>query len=124
MSSQAVAANVRVASYNILSSKLARKDHFCNCAEDALSAHARLPRILAKIDAEVARGAVVCLQEVCLHTQSPLPIDPWCCLDIVCRLFFFHHFKCIWITQLADCLMVVWEKMGLLWVKECSCFIL
>lgn len=57
---------VRVATYNVLSSALAGPAHFPGCKPEDLAASARLPRVLAKLEAEVDRDAVICLQEVSL----------------------------------------------------------
>jgi len=57
---------VRVATYNVLSSALASPSHFTKCRPEDLAAAARLPRVLAKLQAEVDRDAVICLQEVSL----------------------------------------------------------
>ena len=55
---------MRVVSYNILCSTLAPADRFCHCNPEDLAAPTRLERIFRQLDAEVERGAVVCLQEV------------------------------------------------------------
>jgi len=60
------ATTVRVATYNVLSSALAAPSHFTACRPEDLAASARLPRVLAKLEAEVDRDAVICLQEVSL----------------------------------------------------------
>jgi hypothetical protein len=54
----------RVATYNVLSSHLASPEHFRRCKPEDLAASARLPRVLAKLQAEVDAEAVICLQEV------------------------------------------------------------
>ncbi|KAH8046437.1 hypothetical protein JL720_16386 [Aureococcus anophagefferens] len=54
---------VRVVTYNVLSSSLCEPGYFVKRGED-LSPPNRLKRVAALLDAEVAKGAVVCLQEV------------------------------------------------------------
>jgi mRNA deadenylase 3'-5' endonuclease subunit Ccr4 len=58
------ATNVRVTTYNILSSKLARKEHFQACNEEDLKPHVRYQRIINKLEVELQKDAVLCLQEV------------------------------------------------------------
>ena len=55
---------VRVVTYNVLSSSLCEPGYFVKCAAEDLSPPNRLKRVAALLDAEVAKGAVVCLQEV------------------------------------------------------------
>mmetsp|Transcript_34499 Transcript_34499/g.108147 ORF Transcript_34499/g.108147 Transcript_34499/m.108147 type:complete len:354 (-) Transcript_34499:77-1138(-) len=54
----------RVVSYNILCSSLAPADRFRNCKPENLDAAVRLPRILLKMEQEVEKEAIICLQEV------------------------------------------------------------
>jgi hypothetical protein len=63
-STAAASTSVRVTTYNILSSKLARKDHFQACKEEDLKPYVRYQRIVRKLEAEVKKNAVICLQEV------------------------------------------------------------
>ena len=66
--------SVRVVSYNVLSSRLARADYFNHCDPSNLEAKVRLPRILQKIEDEMNRSSettssytpptIFCLQEV------------------------------------------------------------
>jgi len=63
-SSAASSTSVRVTTYNILSSKLARKDHFQACKEEDLKPYVRYERIVRKLEAEVKKNAVISLQEV------------------------------------------------------------
>jgi 2',5'-phosphodiesterase len=56
--------NLRVASYNVLSSHLADPQHFCTLNPDHLAAANRLPAVLKKVDEEMNKNAVICLQEV------------------------------------------------------------
>jgi len=66
------AQSVRIVSYNVLSSKLARTDHFSKTPPSHLDASNRLPKVLAKIDEERKIGSsrsipvIFCLQEVSL----------------------------------------------------------
>lgn len=66
---QPQSANVRVVSYNILSSELADPEFFTKCDRQHLSAKARLPKILDKLQEEIDASSeespvVFCLQEV------------------------------------------------------------
>jgi mRNA deadenylase 3'-5' endonuclease subunit Ccr4 len=56
--------NVRVASYNVLSSHLSGKDHYSTLNPEHLRPKNRLPVVLQKIDEEIERSAIICLQEV------------------------------------------------------------
>lgn len=56
--------NIRVVSYNVLSSHLAQPQHFSTLNPDHLLAANRLPVVLKKLDEEMNRDAVICLQEV------------------------------------------------------------
>lgn len=56
--------NVRVTTYNVLSSHLARADYFSFCNPKWLQASYRLMKVKEKIDAEVAKKSIICLQEV------------------------------------------------------------
>jgi 2',5'-phosphodiesterase len=58
--------NVRIVSYNLLSSQLAQESHFVSCTRDALTSKQRGPRLLAKLDEQIAQhpNSVLCLQEV------------------------------------------------------------
>mmetsp|Transcript_28446 Transcript_28446/g.47279 ORF Transcript_28446/g.47279 Transcript_28446/m.47279 type:complete len:393 (-) Transcript_28446:29-1207(-) len=55
---------VRVSSYNVLSSHLADPEHFSTLNPEHLSAPNRLPVILQKLDEEIQRNSIICLQEV------------------------------------------------------------
>jgi mRNA deadenylase 3'-5' endonuclease subunit Ccr4 len=55
---------VRVASYNVLSSHLADPNHFSTLNPDHLKANNRLPAVLQKIDEEIHQKSIICLQEV------------------------------------------------------------
>lgn len=58
--------NVRVVSYNVLSSHLASPSHFNTLNPAHLAATARLPVVLQKVEAEISthKRVIVCLQEV------------------------------------------------------------
>jgi 2',5'-phosphodiesterase len=57
---------LRVVSYNVLSSSLSAPTFFAHSLEKHCSPRHRLEKLLTKLDAEVELGAVVCLQEVSL----------------------------------------------------------
>ena len=54
----------RIVTYNLLSSRLARPDYFTSCQPRDLKSKVRLPKILDALTGEVARGSILCLQEV------------------------------------------------------------
>lgn len=54
----------RIVTYNLLSSRLARPDYFTSCRPRDLKSDARLPKILDALSGEMARGSILCLQEV------------------------------------------------------------
>jgi len=56
--------NVRVATYNVLSSHLSGKDHYSTLNPEHLSPKNRLPVVLQKIDEEIEKSSIICLQEV------------------------------------------------------------
>jgi 2',5'-phosphodiesterase len=56
--------NVRVASYNVLSSHLASPQHFSTLNPDHLSAENRLRLVLKKLQEEMDLNSIICLQEV------------------------------------------------------------
>ena len=56
--------NLRVASYNVLSSKLCEPGYFVKCAKENLDPPTRLKRVQALLETETKKNAVVCLQEV------------------------------------------------------------
>ena len=56
--------NLRVASYNVLSSKLCEPGYFIKCAKENLDPPTRLKRVQALLEQETKKNAVVCLQEV------------------------------------------------------------
>lgn len=55
---------LRVASYNVLSSHLARPDHFTTLNPDHLQASNRLPVVMEKLQEEMNQQSILCLQEV------------------------------------------------------------
>eukprot|EP00980_Cylindrotheca_fusiformis_P001488 scaffold346_cov116-Cylindrotheca_fusiformis.AAC.2 len=55
---------VRVVSYNVLSSQLARSDYYPTYSPRHLRASNRLPIVLEKLDEEIEQKAIICLQEV------------------------------------------------------------
>jgi mRNA deadenylase 3'-5' endonuclease subunit Ccr4 len=67
--------NIRVVSYNVLSSQLAQPNFYTSLNPDHLLAANRLPVVLKKLDEEISKKAVICLQEIsndwagCLHTH-------------------------------------------------------
>jgi|TARA_B100000524_G_scaffold208196_1_gene108892 hypothetical protein len=55
---------VRISSYNVLSSSLCGADHFTACAPEDLKPDTRLGRVCSTLEDQMAHGAVICLQEV------------------------------------------------------------
>jgi len=76
MSSSASSAvmKIRVCSYNVLSSALASPTHFTSCDTDNLDFQKRLPRVISKIEQEVTKRSIVCLQEVSHEFSGPLHV--------------------------------------------------
>lgn len=62
--------NVRIVSYNVLSSHLARIDQYPTLNPDHLVAKNRLPVVLKKLDEEINKKSVICLQEVSYDCES------------------------------------------------------
>jgi len=56
--------NVKVTTYNVLSSSLGGADYFRSCTPENLDPPTRLRRLKTKLDAEVAAGSIICLQEL------------------------------------------------------------
>lgn len=56
--------NVRVATYNVLSSHLSGADHYSTLNPDHLCPKNRLPVVLQKIDEEIEQSSIICLQEI------------------------------------------------------------
>jgi mRNA deadenylase 3'-5' endonuclease subunit Ccr4 len=54
----------RISSYNVLSSHLAEPSYFTNCYPEYLDADYRFESLLKKMDREVEKNAIICLQEV------------------------------------------------------------
>jgi len=57
---------LRIASYNVLSSSLSASAYFVHSAEKNCAPKHRLEKLFAKLEEEIAKEAVVCLQEVSL----------------------------------------------------------
>ena len=66
--------NIRVASYNVLSSALASPSHFTSCQASDLAFSQRLPRVLTKLEEEVDQRAIICLQEISHDFTGPLHV--------------------------------------------------
>jgi 2',5'-phosphodiesterase len=64
--------SVRIVTYNVLSSHLAEPDHFKHCQPSDLEPATRLRRIQQKLEAEIRRRAIICLQEVSQLWAGPL----------------------------------------------------
>ena len=64
--------NVRVASYNVLSSSLCAPSYYTNCEEKFCSSKYRFERLLTKLKGEMDKNSVVCLQEVSLLWSGKL----------------------------------------------------
>ncbi|GMH39394.1 hypothetical protein BSKO_07292 [Bryopsis sp. KO-2023] len=58
---------VRVLTYNVLSSSLAPPDYFTHCKPEDLKAETRLKRVIQKLKPEVEAKSIICLQEVSLQ---------------------------------------------------------
>ena len=56
--------DARVVTYNVLSSSLCEATYFTHCAPEDLDPPARLAKLKAKLEPEIAKGAVIGLQEV------------------------------------------------------------
>lgn len=56
--------NLRVTSYNVLSSSLCEPEHFVACAPEDLKPETRLGRVCSALEDQMTHGAVICLQEV------------------------------------------------------------
>ena len=65
-------ATLRVCTYNCLSSHLGGPDWFTACHTDDLKPSTRLQRLLAKLEVEIAKDAVICLQEVSMTWSGTL----------------------------------------------------
>ena len=68
----ASSSEARVVTYNVLSSHLAEETYFTHCAPEDLNAETRLQRVIEKLEPELAKGAVVGLQEVSMTWAGPL----------------------------------------------------
>jgi len=58
------AKGIKVTTYNVLSSSLARSDYFTFCNPKWLSSTYRLKKLKEKMDLEVSKKSIICLQEV------------------------------------------------------------
>ena len=56
--------NIRVATYNVLSSSLAGADYFTKCQKEYLAPDYRFSVLKTKLQSEVEKKSVICLQEV------------------------------------------------------------
>ena len=56
--------DARIVTYNVLSSSLCEPGYFTHCAPEDLDPPTRLAKVLAKLEPEMAKGAVIGLQEV------------------------------------------------------------
>lgn len=63
---------VRIVTYNILSSELAKADHYKYCRPIDLAPDTRFHRLQSQIDAETCRQAIICLQEISQAWAGPL----------------------------------------------------
>mmetsp|Transcript_16263 Transcript_16263/g.30377 ORF Transcript_16263/g.30377 Transcript_16263/m.30377 type:complete len:452 (-) Transcript_16263:246-1601(-) len=54
----------RITSYNVLSSHLAEPSYFTNCSPEYLHSAYRYEQLIKKMDQEVEKNAIICLQEV------------------------------------------------------------
>lgn len=68
------AMDFRVATYNILCSHLAEPARFPMCDPKNLDAPTRLTKIKQKLDTEISRGAVICMQEVGIQWAGDLHV--------------------------------------------------
>ena len=74
----------RVVTYNVLSSSLCEPTYFTHCAPEDLDPPNRLRKLLVKLEPEIAKGAVIGLQEVSqkwageLHTFFARADITWC----------------------------------------------
>eukprot|EP00904_Undaria_pinnatifida_P008588 jgi/Undpi1/485/HiC_scaffold_10.g03951.m1 len=68
------AVDFRVVTYNILCSHLAEPTRFPLCDPENLDAPTRLIRVKQKLDTEVSKGAVICMQEVGLQWAGDLHV--------------------------------------------------
>lgn len=64
--------NLRVVTYNLLSSSLASPGYFTHCKASDLDAENRLSKIKVKLKTEMDSGAIICLQEVSLSWAGTL----------------------------------------------------
>lgn len=55
---------VHVATYNVLCSHLSQPDYYVNCDPNFLCAEYRFSLLLSKLESEIAKSSIICLQEV------------------------------------------------------------
>ncbi|KAK3241996.1 hypothetical protein CYMTET_48292 [Cymbomonas tetramitiformis] len=63
---------IRVVSYNVLSSSLAAPSHFDSCDPSNLDSSVRLERVLKKLEPEIKKNSIICLQEVSMMWAGKL----------------------------------------------------
>ena len=57
---------VHVTTYNVLSSSLASPDYYTSCKPENLDQKTRYARLIAKLDKQIGKDSIICLQEVSL----------------------------------------------------------
>ena len=57
---------VHVTTYNVLSSSLASPDYYTSCKPENLDQKMRFTRLIAKLDNQINKDSIICLQEVSL----------------------------------------------------------
>ena len=65
-------ANIRVTTYNVLSSHLAEPTYFTSCDPKNLDALVRLERVQKKLSVEMEKRSIIGLQEVSMTWSGPL----------------------------------------------------
>ena len=63
-SSSSAAAVTTVTTYNVLSSSLGSADYFIKCDPDACDPSKRLPLVKLKLEKEIEKKSIICLQEL------------------------------------------------------------
>lgn len=66
--------NVRIYSYNLLSSSLASPTYFTHCTKANLLASNRLLKVQSKLSAECLKHSVICLQELSRKWEGPMTV--------------------------------------------------
>lgn len=72
LSKRNLSSMIRITSYNVLSSHLAAPSHFKACKEENLNAENRLVKIRSKLDQEIAKDSILCLQELSMPWTGKL----------------------------------------------------